>query len=257
MSHRTLFGSLATTLTLLSLSTVPAYADFFTGFEPTTYAVGGLAGQNGWSVFGPAVVTVETSNVKTGLQAVFVDGGASATSQSGPHRADAAGSLVDLSADIFLASNSHESSWQFAALTFSGAFPFAGGIDVDATTNAIHVITAGYPVVGTLTREAWNHVDLVFDFTTQRYSFSLNGATLASGLAFCGDNSVCAGGPVAAYSSGLFDTFGGSGTNDSGFIDNYSVTTLTSPVPEPASVVLLGFAVALTTRRLRSARARS
>lgn len=256
---RSLLGLFATMLTVLSLSTVPAHADFMTGFEPTpaipAYSLGNLAGQNGWSVFGPGVVTVENFLVKTGTQAVFVDGGVTATSQSGPYHTDSAGPVVNLSADIYLASSSVETSWQFAALNFFPPYPFDGGIDVNAGTNTIQAITAGMPVIGTFTRDQWNHVDILLNFTTQLFGISINGSTLASNLPFCEAEFACTStGTVASYSSGFFDTFGGvTGSNDLGIIDNYAVTT----TPEPTSLLLFGSVLALSAKRFLARLAKS
>src|SRR6202140_5039638 len=129
---RSLFGLFATTLILLTFSTGSAKADFFTGFEPPTYTLGALTGQDGWAEFSDAFVTVENFLVKSGSQAVFLDGHGAQTPhggipfQSGPYHTDTAGSLVDLSADIYLASSSLESGWQFAA-PGAGLIGFAGG----------------------------------------------------------------------------------------------------------------------------------
>jgi hypothetical protein len=226
-----------------------------TGFEPPAYSITFLDGQNGWSVFGPAVVIVEPFLVKTGTQAVFVDGGSTATSQSGPYHTDSAGPVVNLSADIYLASSSVETSWQFAALNFFPPYPFDGGIDVNAGTNTIQAITAGMPVIGTFTRDQWNHVDILLNFTTQLFGISINGSTLASNLPFCEAEFACTStGTVASYSSGFFDTFGGvTGSNDLGIIDNYAVTT----TPEPTSLLLFGSVLALTAKRFLARRAKS
>jgi hypothetical protein len=263
LRSRSLFISFATMATLLSLSTVPAYADFMTGFEKPTYILGPLVGQDGWQEFSDAIVTVENFLVKSGSQAVFLNGSGAQTPhggipyQSGPYHTDTAGSLVDLSADIYLASSSQESGWQFAALGL-GLIGFAGGIDVDAGTNKLHLITAVDPTGGSLTfsRDTWHHVDLLLNYTTQKYSFSLDGTLDASNVAFCGANFSCPGTNIPGYANGLFDTFGGAGNNDSGFMDNYSVSTV-SGVPEPASLLLLGSVVVMIAKRRLAVRAKS
>ena len=208
---------------------------YATGFENPPFTLGNLVGQDGWQEFGTTSVDVQTSVVYAGSQAVWVDG--SASSQSGPYHSDfSTGPLVGLSAYIYLASSSTQSSWQFAGLG-SGLFPFIGGIDTDPSNNNILLITAGLPVVGTITRGAWHNVYFVFNFTTQKYNFWLDGTQLGSNVPFCGDNGPCLGEHVASYGTGFFDTFGGG--NDSGYLDNYSVSNVPS-VPEPGSIALLG-----------------
>ena len=222
----------------LCLTAATAFAGnvYSTGFENPPFVIGPLAAQGGWQVFGSAIVTVESFQVQSGSQAVFVDG--SGTGQSGPWLNSPTGApVVILSAGFYLASSSTETGWQLAALGLNLA-PFIGGIDVDANTNAIHAITAGNPVVGTLTRDTWHNAVFVMDFGTQTYSVSLDGTSLAANVPFCGDNGPCLGAAVGSFGSGIFDTFAAAGTgNDSGFLDNYSVST---PVPEPGSIALLG-----------------
>jgi hypothetical protein len=238
-----LLGPLAAGLALASLSAVSAYADINTGFEPPAYSVGLLAGQNGWQVFGPGVVVVESALVYSGTQAVFVDGGSSAVTQSGPYYQTTTGAMTDLSAEIFLASSSTETGWQFAS-TGSGLFGYAGGVDIYPTSNplvsnvlAITGSGGGFPTVGAFTRDQWNNVNILLNYTTQTYSIALNGSTLASNISFCGDNSgVCNGANVSNVNADeFFDTFGATpGSDDSGFIDNFSATTAT---PEPSLYV--------------------
>jgi hypothetical protein len=75
------------------------------------------------------------------------------------------------------------------------------------------------------------------DYATQTYAVELDGATLASGIAFCGNNfGNCNGAAVTSLGWALFDSFGGTGGNDLGVFDNFSIAT----VPEPATITLLG-----------------
>ncbi len=205
---------------------------YSTGFENPPFTLGNLVGQDGWQEFQSTSVQVENSVVYAGQQAVSVDG--SFNGQSGPYHYDpTAGPVVELSAWLYLASSSSQTSWQFAGLG-AGLTPFIGGINTDPTTNAMSLITAGFPVVGTFTRDTWHSVDFVFNFTTQTYNFYFDGAQLGTNATFCGSNGACAGGYIGAYGDGLFDSFGGG--NDIGYMDNYSVST----VPEPGSLMLLG-----------------
>jgi hypothetical protein len=209
---------------------------YSTGFENPPFTLGNLVGQDGWQEFNSTSVLVENTLVYAGSQAVSVDG--SSPNQSGPFHNDfSAGPLVALSAYIYLSSSGTQSSWQFAGLGTGFLSPFIGGIDTNPSNNNIALITAGFPVVGTLTRDVWHNVYFVFDFTTQQYNFWLDGTQLGTNVQFCGDNGPCAGANVPAYGTGFFDTFGGG--NDAGYLDNYSVSTVPS-VPEPGSIALLG-----------------
>ena len=248
---------------LLAVAAPVAYADtvlYSTGFENPPFTPGPISGQDGWNVFGPGVSTVENTFAKTGSQAVFVDGGTA--SQSGPyHEDDTSGTpFVDLSADIAIFTGSTQTDWQFAA-TGPGLLGYLGGIDVLAN-NQIEAITAGFPVIGLFPRAtafngtAWHHIDLLFDMATQTYNISLDGTLLASNLSFCGNNfGPCTGGAIGTYGDGFFNSFGTG--NDSGFMDNYSVSTVNSTVPEPSTIfplaaMLCGIGVALRRRALRS-----
>ena len=233
---------------------------FSTGFEAPTYTIGAINGQNGWQLYNPAfsLDNVESTLVDSGSQAAWII--PTSAGQSGMYHTDtASGSpLIDLNADLYIASSSTESSWQFAGLG-SGLFPFIGGIDLDtngsgSATDTIYAISnvgGSFPAVGSFSLNTWHDVDLLFNFGTQTYSVALDGTTLASGLAFCNDNAHCTTPGTISEGTFLsfFDVIAGANANDLGAIDNLS---LTSVAPEPASYVLTGIAllaVALLRRR--------
>lgn len=256
MSHISSRCGGAVIAALVVLAVPAARADtvvYGTGFENPPFTTGAIAGQDGWNVFGPGTPTIENSFAKTGSQAVFVDG--STATQSGPYHSDSSvGPLVDLSADIALFTSSSQSEWQFAGIG-AGLVGYLGGIDV-LPDNSIEALTSGTPVIGTFPRAtafdstAWHHIDLLFDIATQTYNITLDGTTLASNIAFCGDNGGCLGGPVAAYGNGFFDSFGASSTgargatNDSGYMDNYQVANVNA-TPEPASFAFAALGLSL------------
>lgn len=227
---------------------------YSTGFEAPTFSTGPLAGQGGWGVFGTAAaVQVQNTFVHTGTQAVAVIP-ALAASQTGPFRALVTTAPIVLqSADIYLASSSTQSPWQFAGLG-NGLIGFAGGINFSAG-GSIFAISSGNPNIGSYARDTWNHLDLVMNFVTQRFTVRLNGTTLASGLPFCGANFSCPGAVVASYGSGIFDVLSAvPGRNDLGIIDNYRVAA----VPEPTAVLLLASGlVGVAAAHRRRTRARS
>jgi hypothetical protein len=238
-------------LASLVFSSIAAFAGsiFSTGFETPTYTTGSLGSQGGWAEFNPSdsFQTVETSTVKSGLQAVYVGTNQTAAAQSGIYHTDTltGGPLIDLSADLYIFSSTTESGWQFAG-TGSGLAPFIGGIDLSSTgslgtSDTIHGITAGFPVLGTFNLNTWNHLDFLYNFTTQTYTISLNGTVIGSNLAFCGDNGPCTSGipiPETQFAS-FFDVFASITSNDLGVIDNLSL----SSVPEPATYALTGLAL--------------
>jgi len=233
----------------------PAWADtvlYSTSFENPPFTAGSsIAGQDGWSVFGPGAQEVENFFADTGSQAVFVDG--AAATQTGPYQTTATtGPLVDLSADLAIFTSSTQSEWQFAA-TGPGLVGYLGGIDIQSNGDISAITTAsGDTDIGTYTRAttfdgtAWVNVNLLFDLATQTYDISVGGVLLASDVPFCGGNAICTGANLSTFGTGFFDTFGGG--NDSAYMDNYSVTLVT-PTPEPSTalplVLLLGMGFAL------------
>ena len=240
-------------ITFLSISSGSAYGGiiFATGFEPPTYAPGNIVGQDGWAEFNAtdSFDAVQTTLVKSGSQAAWVIPVKSSIVQTGMYHSDSTtGPLINLSADIFLASSSAQNEWQFAGLG-AGLTPFLGGIDVFAD-NSIHLITSGFTPVGTFSRDVWNHVDFIFNMTTQKYSFSLNGASIATGVAFCGDNGPCTGGAtINTYGSSIFDVFATLNSNDLGAIDNFNLSV--NSTPEPSSILLFASGLALMAARYR------
>jgi len=236
---------------LIFSSSASAQTLYSTGFENPPFTTGSIAGQDGWQVVGTAnAAQIENTKAESGSQAVELIPALNSSSQTGPYHVNStAASMVDLSADLYIASSSNQSEWQFAGLA-STLSPFLGGIDI-FSDGSIRTITAGFPIVGTWTYNAWNRVDLRFDITDQTYSLSINGSLIASNVPNCGDNGPCTGGQKANYGAGVFDTFGTGANNDIGYMDNFSVAV----VPEPATTTLfLVGGLAISIRKARKAR---
>ena len=246
-------------LALISLPAAHAGTVYATGFETTdtpSYTVGALAGQNGWLEFNSASSIVTNVIAYAGSQSVFVNGNNS-NLQAGPYYPNSpAGPLIELSAEIIIFSGT-EGDWQFAA-TGPGLSQYLGGIDLvpqggaqstGGTIDNIFLISGAFPNIGTFNLNTWNLVDLVFNMTSQTYSFSLNGTTLASGAPFCGSNGACTGANVLTYGDSFFDVFQNTGNTDSGFMDNFSLSSNVPGVPEPGSLLLFGSGLALLIRR--------
>src|SRR5207249_794931 len=109
--------------------------------------------------------------------------------------------IIDLVADLRLASSDHQTTWQFGGVG-PGLLGFAGGIEI-GPDNSIELITAAQPSLGlpprqrvapVFTRDVWHNVELVLDYTTQRYSFNFDGALVARNVPFCGINLLFCGG---------------------------------------------------------------
>jgi len=242
-----------------ALLSVPAHAGivYATGFESSDgYTLGPLAGQNGWLEFNSALSSVENFFVESGSQAVFVNGNTS-NLQAGPYHVDApTGPMIDLQADLYIASGV-ENTWQFAA-TGPGLSQFLGGFNlipenpVAGTVDDVQLISGALPTVGTFDLNTWNHVDVLFDMTSQTFWLTLNGNLLANDVAFCGSNSGCNGAFVANYADSFFDVFGNLNSTDSATMDNFSLSQFVA-APEPGSLLLIGTGLIFLARR-KSAR---
>jgi hypothetical protein len=232
-------ASIICSLFVVSGSTQAA-ALYATGFEPPSFVVGSINGQNGWFVLSESAQqadpVIETTLVKSGLQAVSING--FVAGQTGPvYAPNFVDPVLALSADIYVGSSSStESEWQFGT-TGAGGFGFAGGIDIEGTQ--LVAISGDHPVIGSITRDAWHDVSLLLNYVTQTFSVSIDGTVISSGLPFCGNNSVtmCNGAPVTTMGWDLFDTFGNG--SDIGAMDNFAIAS----VPEPSSwaMMLMGF----------------
>jgi hypothetical protein len=230
-------------------SVLPVYAGtvlYSTGFEAPTFTAGmSVNGQNGWETFSPASASqIENSFADSGLQALDVLPALAIGDQAGAvYALSTSANEIEMSADIYLASSTIQSAWQFAAIGPAG-LGFIGGVDI-TNTGAIDLITTGFPAVATLAYNTWEDFDFVYNFTTQTYSFSLNGTLISSNVAFCGNNSgPCNGATVSTFGEGAFDTlFPSAGANDIGYMDNFSISSVSS-VPEPGSLMLLGAGLA-------------
>jgi hypothetical protein len=240
-----LLSMVAATVTLgtIGIGSAGATVIYSTGFESPTFTPGLLAGQDGWLEFpaASAAVQVENSFAKTGAQAVDVIPALAAGQDGAVKTVTTTAPIVEQSADIWLSSSSTQSEWQYAAVGL-GLVGFAGGFNV-LPNDTIQLITSGFTSVGTWTRDSWVHVDLTLDYLTQTYALALNNVAVANNVPFCGDNGPCLGSNVAAYADGFFDVFGGTtNVNDIGFMDNYSVSSISS-VPEISTwaMLLLGF----------------
>jgi hypothetical protein len=229
-----LFGTLI--LCLAAGATASAGIIYSTGFENPPFTTGPISGQDGWATFGPSAASqVESGVAQSGTQALSVLPALSSGQTGAFIPVSTSATIVELSAFIMLDASSTQSGWQFGATGPAGV-GFLGGVDT-STTGQIQLISAGFPVVATVTYNTWQLYDFVFNLNTQTYTFSLDGTLIGSNVPFCGNNSgPCSGANIPAFGEGLFDTFPAAGANDIGFIDNLTIAS----VPEPGSFLLLG-----------------
>lgn len=251
---RVLIGAAVAAATLVAAASADAAIIYQTDFESPAYATGALGGQNGWSTFGTAgAITVDSGAPIGGLQSARIFGNLAA-GQSGPFHSDpSAISKITMSADILLTSGIVQRDWQFSAIG-GGLSGFTGGIDIDAD-GTIRAITSGFTHIGVFSRDVVHRVDILLDYSSETFGVVLDGATLASGLAFCGDNGPCTGAaPGLSYDSLIFDTFGSNGY-DVGYLDNVIVQSTPGGVPEPSAWALMiaGFGLAGSALRRRQA----
>jgi hypothetical protein len=249
---RLITGAAVAAVAFLAGSAAQATVIYSSDFEAPTYTTGLLAGQDGWATFGSgAAVTVDDGFAISGAQSAKITG-AGAGGQTGPYHHDhSAIDKLTVSADILLTGSTADRSWQFSAIG-AGLAGFTGGIDIDAGTNNIRAITSGFGVIGTFSRDVVHTVDLLLDYGTSTYGVRLDGTTLATGLAFCGDNGPCAGSGAVEYDTLLFDTFG-SGGADAGYIDNILVQSTAVPEPAAWALMLAGFGLGGAALRRRRA----
>lgn len=249
---------LASSALSLGLSGVAHSAVLYsTGFESPTFVPGLIEGQGGWSVFSasgqPGFAQIESGVARSGTQAAVVFG--SAGSQTGPYYSLTLPSpgVIELSADLRLAPSTSRTSWQFAA-TGPGLVGFAGGIDIDENANIL-AISGAFPIIGSFSYDTWHLVNVILNYASQKFNVTLDGLTLATGLAFCGSNGNCTGANVANFGVGIFDSFGGSTTQALGYLDNFSIAT--AAVPEPAGWAMLagGLGILGSAMRRRAAKA--
>jgi len=215
-------------LALATATVAHAQIIYQTGFENPPFVVGPIAGQDSWSVFGTAAaVTIQTSVVKTGTQAVLIDASL-APGQTGPWRnapfdtSTSSNKIVTIDADVYLASGSTNDAWQFAALS-PNLSNFIAGFNalVDGT---LQLITPGFPVTGpVITRDTWMHYTLRMNFAAQTFDVLINNSPVATSLPIRNSETQ--------FGSFIFDTFYGNahGANDKGYLDNLSIQAEGAP----------------------------
>lgn len=234
-----------------------------TGFEHPPFTIGNIAGQDGWGSFGPAnesQIENAAGFVETGSQALGILQG-DGTFQTGAYKAvTTAAPSIEQTGDILLSSGGTPSRWEFGA-TGPGLSGLIGGIRVDSD-GTIHAIGPGFPVIGSLSRGSFHHVELFFNFVGQVQTIFIDGTKLINNDPFCGSIGIggCTHAPVAAYGDGIFDRFPVTPfAEDVGALDNYSVEAegVVTAAPEPSTLLLLSAALIGVGATRRNQRSRS
>lgn len=200
-------------------------ATLFFDFEPATYSLGTLAGQDGWSGGGSNAV-VENTVVLSGSQSVQLTSNAAAT-----HSTTGAG-FADLSTVSLLARYSNNSS-SYAEFTLAGAVPYVTiGLERNAVSDfywydggTIEFLAGGSGATTYL-------VTISLDFPNQQFSVVFDDGinpAFSSGIQSFRNPTT-----VAQAESGFLRLSGGISGRQATF-DNISV----SPIPEPNTITMM------------------
>lgn len=219
-------GRMATRVCVAMIALSPfASADVFsTGFEPPTYSLGPLAGQDGWA--SSAVPVVENSTVFAGSQALAYNSTGITGQDLASHTVTYnAGGIVDLGVEFMEGAGTEP---VFDVLAALGNLGFIAQLTISSTGDAEYGPDGASMTTGSvpITPGVWNHYDLVLDFQNDTATAFINSTLIGSG-AFATPSTG-----LAQIDIGVNDA---AGDDAIGYFDNLSVTT---PVPEPSAVIL-------------------
>jgi hypothetical protein len=237
---------LAAVALLLGSGAARADIIYQTGFEPPTYTVGTLNGQNGWGDDSPGATAsqVETSTVFSGSQAISVslDSTTDVTHALAYDSTTNPAALVKLQIAFQVQGNTLN---QAEGLSVFGDGGFVA--QIYALNGDFHFGTA--TAAGTLPLELgeWYSLEMDLDFQTQSVTAYVDGTFLAT---------LAMGSPTTSLVD--LDLGGSSGgfPGETVFYDDFSATVATA-APEPSSLALIAMGgVSLTGwRRWKTRRA--
>ncbi len=205
-----------------------------TGFEPPTYSVGQLVGQNGWT--DSTIPVVETTTVFSGSQAAGFNASADTSGQSlarQPISYSSVGNpsqLVRFQAEFFV-SAAGVSSTNWDVIAVFGNTGFLTQMIVFDNTVAFGTLNASLGFLPMI-RGQWNSYEIDINYSNDVVSGYINGTLIGSGSLSVPDTTA------TSFAWGI----NGSPGTDMGYIDNILITS-SSAVPEPSSVILAGIAI--------------
>lgn len=223
------------------------------GFESPGYAVGTLAGQNGWTSLGTGVGAVQSSIVQSGNQAVSLSGNSPNGFWAWPSfgYTPASGEIVSATAGLMRGSSASATKnfgYFFDAYGSTdeigriGIAENAGSLVAVATT-----ISGGNPgnyiIASGLSYNTWYDIRMDIKVSSQTFDFYLNGTLIGGNLPFLTAQ--------ADVNDVDLQLQGRNGATDVGYFDNYKVVAVTVPEPGVVSIAALGgFAVMAWRRRV-------
>ncbi len=240
LCHRlALVLGLAVAVLLSCVRPASAAIIYQTGFEPPTYTLGTLSGQDNWS--SSSIPVVQNGTVLSGTQAAEFDASLLPSGQSvilHPLAYSSVGNpepLVRIQEAFFLSTTGRHSIWDVIAV--GGNNGFIGQVLVAANDTALLGLASTTVGSVPVTRGQWNLFELDLNFQTQMQSAFVNGVFIGQG-AFAH--------PTTSLASDAFGVnfFPGS---DQAFVDDLSVTSsaLTAlAIPEPSTLAILGSSLA-------------
>jgi hypothetical protein len=216
---------------------------FSTGFEPPSYTLGALNGQNGWT--NTATPVVENTVVFAGSQAVAFD----STGVTGQNLAvhpltynsgTDPNQIVVFDAEFMESPTGNNPTWD--VLAASGGAGFIAQLTVQNGNAQFGPDGKGIVGAVPVTAGVWNDYQLVLNFVTGTASAYVDSTFIGSG-AFTNPTTT-----LTSFNFGVNSLLNGTDTA-TGYYDNFSVTT----APEPGSVgfVLAGLALLTFSRAAR------
>lgn len=251
-----LFRPFATVLaaSLALVASTKATTLINTGFESPDYAAGNLVGQQGWDAAGffeddVVNVMVQNSVVKTGSQAVSLTGsgqGAGAFAYKLTPFLPVMEQQITIDFDMQWGTGGSVKSALYGVQTYDTDLNLVGSVGVSQLFgfyNAVVFDDQGSPIAipgAVVNPGEWHHFQLVLDYASQSYHASMDGFTSAT-IPFQSLD-------VTDYGEAdLFRDAGLGNANDTAYFDNLS--SISSIVPEPASLGMLGGLAAILMRR--------